>query len=81
MVAECGWGELVDIQIINVQHGKRAHSKVFIHYKTFPDKAVENHLSQGNEIKVYYNNTFFWKVRKSKYVHKEEPKKKFELVN
>ena len=79
-LSECAWGEIEKVDMRLVTHGKREHLKVFIHFKTFTDADVMNHLDNSNEIKVFYNKTFFWKVRKSKYVHKEEPKKKFELV-
>jgi hypothetical protein len=44
---------------------------------------VKAHLDGGKQMKVFYNGTYFWKVMKSNYVHKERaaaPAKKFELT-
>ena len=65
------WGVILDINMIHkkaTDGKKRAHYKVFIHFgdrnpvhaPVFEYLEVEN-----NELKVWYNDRFFWKVRRS----------------
>jgi len=41
---------------------------------------VDIDSTKSNILKVFYNGTYFWKVMKSNYVHKERAAKKFELT-
>ena len=69
-LGECGWGEIAKVDFIFSSH-KRNHYKVYIHFKSVPDD-VRVHLDSGKHVKVYYKGTYFWKVTKSRYVHKEK---------
>ena len=73
---ECGWGEIKKVDFVK-SHQKREHWKVYIHFTRLPEE-VKLHLDTGNHVKVYYKGTYYWKVFKSKYVHKEA-KLKYEL--
>lgn len=80
---QLGWGYISKVDMVSVEKGKRPHQKVFIHFSSWDDKYkdVLEHLSQeptrkqtssGHramypELKVYYNDTFYWKVRKSEW--------------
>ena len=68
-MGECGWGEIEKVDFIFSTH-KRNHYKVYIHFKSVPTDVMD-HLDSGKNVKVYYNGTYYWKVSKSKYVHKE----------
>jgi hypothetical protein len=78
-IGECGWGEIKKVDFVK-SHQKREHWKVYIHLKSLPEE-VKLHLDNGNHVKVYYKGTYFWKVFKSKYVHKEDTVRKYELSN
>jgi hypothetical protein len=69
-LGECGWGEIVKVDFIFSSH-KRAHYKVYVHFKSVPDD-VRAHLDTGKHVKVYYKDTYFWKVSKSRYVHNQK---------
>ena len=75
------FGTIGKVDLVHRDQGKRPHLKIFIHFTEInPD--YKEHLEKGNEIKVFYNGTYFWKVRKSNYIHNESrdtPKKKVEL--
>ena len=75
-LGECGWGEIKKVDFVK-SHQKREHWKVYIHFTRLPEE-VKLHLETGNHVKVYYKGTYYWKVFKSKYVHKEA-KLKYEL--
>ena len=78
---ECGFGTLVKVDFVEVAT-KRKHSKVYLHF-SIVDEDVKAHLDGGKQMKVFYNGTYFWKLMKSNYVHKEKaaaPAKKFELT-
>jgi len=75
-LGECGWGEIKKVDFVK-SHQKREHWKVYIHFTRLPEE-VKLHLENGNHVKVYYKGTYYWKVFKSKYVHKEA-KLKYEL--
>ena len=75
------FGTIGKVDLVHRDQGKRPHQKIFIHF-TEINADYKDHLENGNEIKVFYNGTYFWKVRKSNYVHQEKrdaPKKKVEL--
>ena len=75
---ECGFGQLGKVDFVESMT-KRKHSKVYMHF-TKVDEAVREHLESGKNVKVFYNGTYFWKVMKSNYVHKERvTSKKFEF--
>jgi hypothetical protein len=77
-LGECGWGEIVKVDFVFSSH-KRKHYKVYVHFKSVPED-VRTHLDGGKHVKVYYNGTYFWKVTKSRYEHKEKVEvKKYEL--
>jgi hypothetical protein len=78
-LGECGWGEIKKVDFVK-SHQKREHWKVYIHFTRLPEE-VKLHLDNGNHVKVYYKGTYFWKVFKSKYVHKEDKVRKYELSN
>ena len=77
---ECGFGTLVKVDFVEVAT-KRKHSKVYLHF-SIVDEDVKAHLDGGKQMKVFYNGTYFWKLMKSNYVHKDRsaPAKKFELT-
>ena len=82
---ECDWGTIVKVDFVGSSH-KRQHNKVFIHYSDINDE-VKAHLDDGNLIKVYYKDTYFWKVSKSRYEYKDNTRHtqtsgggRFELV-
>ena len=78
-----GWGEIskVDMKELEERDGKPRHYKVFIHFSSWSESEtavkVRSHLSnvvgEGEkqpELKVWYNDRNFWKVRASKWVFK-----------
>ena len=77
---ECGFGTLAKVDFVEVAT-KRKHSKVYLHFSSVDDD-VKAHLDGGKQMKVFYNGTYFWKLMKSNYVHKDRsaPAKKFELT-
>tara|TARA_B110000881_G_C18187798_1_gene323289 strand:- start:68 stop:412 length:345 start_codon:yes stop_codon:yes gene_type:complete len=77
---ECGFGTLAKVDFVEVAT-KRKHSKVYLHF-SIVDEDVKAHLDGGKQMKVFYNGTYFWKLMKSNYVHKDRsaPAKKFELT-
>ena len=78
---ESGFGNVAKVDMVYREQGKRPHQKVFIHI-TEINEEYKQHLEAGNEIKIHYNGTYFWKVRKSNYRHNDQrdtPKNKIEL--
>jgi hypothetical protein len=78
-----GWGEIskVDMKELSERDGKPRHYKVFIHFSSWSESEtavkVRSHLSnvvgEGEkqpELKVWYNDRNFWKVRASKWEFK-----------
>ena len=78
-----GWGEIskVDMKELSERDGKPRHYKVFIHFSSWSESEtavkVRSHLSnvvgEGEkqpELKVWYNDRNFWKVRASKWAFK-----------
>ena len=67
------WGRILDINMVHKKatggdKPKRAHYKVFIHFGARnPDHVpmFEFLGVDGNEVRVSYNDRFFWKVRRS----------------
>lgn len=64
------WGHILNIDMIfkKCQGNKRNHYKVFVHYgvRNPQHKPVFEHLdTTDSELKIWYNDRFFWKVRKS----------------
>ena len=75
------FGNIIKVDLVHREQGKRPHQKIYIHIKDINEQYRE-HLETGKEIKIYYNGTYFWKVRKSNYKHnsqRETPSKKIEL--
>ena len=69
------WAPLLKVDVVSRSgHGKRDHSKVFLHFGEWnqdeTSQRVAGHLDVGNDLKVYYNETHFWKVRKSNWTWK-----------
>jgi hypothetical protein len=69
------WGPLLKVDVVSRSgHGKRDHSKVFLHFGDWnqdeTSQRVAAHLSGGSDLKVYYNDTHFWKVRQSNWTWK-----------
>ena len=83
VMSELGWGEIVGVDFVHRkgEGGKRDHYKVFVHYGSvsgMEESGAKAMLEKGNDAKVWYSERYFWKVRKSRYVHQErEEKKKF----
>jgi hypothetical protein len=97
---DLNWGWISKVDMVSVEKGKRPHQKVFIHFSEWHESAADmlEHLSaepirevttKGHravypEAKVYYNDTFYWKVRKSAWKQKPmapaTPKRKVEIV-
>tara|TARA_B110001450_G_scaffold226295_1_gene224973 strand:+ start:172 stop:570 length:399 start_codon:yes stop_codon:yes gene_type:complete len=78
---ELDFGTINKVDIVHRTQGKRPHQKIFIHFSDFNEEYMA-HLESGKEIKVFYNGSYFWKVRKSNYSHSERnsaPKNKIEL--
>ena len=78
---EADFGKVQQVDMVPRDQGKRPHQKIFIHfteinpeYAAHLDKTDEN--GKQNEIKVHYNGTYFWKVRKSCW--KFNPKKQYD---
>jgi hypothetical protein len=73
---ELDWGFIIRIDMLwkRERDGKPAHYKVFIHLgdKNPKHQMVYDHLETGdNELKVHYNDKFYWKVRKSMWKRQE----------
>ena len=77
------WGEIakVDVKVVRSVGGKREHKKVFVHYSSWNDDevssgvrgALEKMVGEGEkqpELKVYHNETHYWKVRVSRFEFK-----------
>jgi hypothetical protein len=78
-----GWGTIskVDMKELSERDGKPRHYKVFIHFSSWSESEtavkVRSHLEkvvdEGEkqpELKVWYSERNFWKVRASKWVFK-----------
>ena len=64
------WGRILDINMIykRAEGKKRHHYKVFVHYgaRNPAHRPVFEYLEkENNEMKMWYNERFFWKVRRS----------------
>ena len=83
-----GWGTIsqVDMKEVGGRDGKPAHNKVFIHFNVWSAsetaEKVRGHLEkvvgEGEkqpELKVWYSERNFWKVRVSKWVFKARSEK------
>jgi len=97
---DLNWGWISKIDMVPVEKGKRVHQKIFIHFSSWNEEsnALLEHLSaepirevtssghraQYPEVKVYYNDDFYWKIRKSNWKSKpiapSTPKRKVEIV-
>ena len=77
------WGVIakVDVKVVRSVGGKREHKKVFVHYECWNDDevsvgvrgALEKSVCEGEkqpELKVFHNETHFWKVRISRFEFK-----------
>ena len=77
------WGviEKVDVKLVRSVGGKREHKKVFVHYSSWNEDdvscgvraALEKSVSEGEkqpELKVYHNETHYWKLRMSRFEFK-----------
>ncbi len=77
------WGVIVkvDVKVVRAVGGKREHKKVFVHYSSWNDDevscgvrgALEKSVGEGDkqpELKVYHNETHYWKVRVSRFEFK-----------
>ena len=77
------WGVIakVDVKVVRSVGGKREHKKVFVHYSSWNDDevsigvrgALEKSVGEGEkqpELKVFHNETHFWKVRVSRFEFK-----------
>jgi hypothetical protein len=77
------WGVIVklDVKVVRAVGGKREHKKVFVHYSSWNDDevscgvrgALEKMVGEGEkqpELKVYHNETHYWKVRVSRFEFK-----------
>jgi hypothetical protein len=62
------WGVISKIDVIP-KNTKRPHSTVYIHFSSWnvneAAKYAYDNITKGNDIKVYYNDSYFWKVRVS----------------
>ena len=97
---DLNWGWVSKIDIVSVDKGKRPHVKIFIHFSKWNEDSNDmlehlsadpirevtssGHRAQYPEVKVYYNEDFYWKVRKSDWKPKplaaSTPKRKVEIV-
>ena len=75
---EAGFGNIDKVDLVARTEGKREHLKIFVHISSI-NSEYKTHLDGGSEIKVFYNGNYFWKVRKSTYVHRVEGKSRVEL--
>ena len=90
-----GWGWVSSVQLVRVEHGKRAHQKCYIHFSSATEEGrdIMDHLSsepkemEGGrkvyaEVKVYYRagTDYYWKVRRSNWKRKEFDRPKVEVV-
>jgi len=88
-----GWGTIsqVDMKEVAGREGKPSHYKVFIHFSEWSSSEiavkVRDHLAkevcEGDkqpELKVWYSERNFWKVRASKWVFKARSEKVSEVV-
>ena len=77
------WGVIakVDVKVVRSVGGKREHKKVFVHYSGWNEDevsvgvraALEKSVGEGEkqpELKVFHNETHFWKVRVSRFEFK-----------
>ena len=79
------WGIISKIDVVP-KNTKRPHSTVYIHFSSWyvsgDARYAYDNLKKGNDIKVYYNDSYFWKVRVSNWrpapVQVFQPK--FEIV-
>ena len=79
-----GWGTISDVQIkLREGHGKRTHAKVFVHFSSWSEAlGVRTHLEnpagkdgKQPELKVWHNETHYWKVRASKWKFEDRSSK------
>ena len=75
---DAGFGNIDKVDLVERTEGKREHLKIFVHISSI-NSEYKTHLDGGSEIKVFYNGNYFWKVRKSTYVHRVEGKSRVEL--
>ena len=73
---ELEWGVVSKVSIVSrTGHGKRCHTKVFIHFSAWKDtQGVKKHLTSDGgkgELKIWHSETHFWKVRASTWKFKE----------
>ena len=62
-----GWGtpKRIDIKARQPRPGQKAHNIVFIHFPMdILDAQVNAQLESGQDVKVVYDQPWFWKVRK-----------------
>ena len=64
-----GWGTISKIDIV-AKNTKRPHNTVYIHFSSWNTNEQAQHayfnlMNAGNDLKVFYNDSYFWKVRRS----------------
>lgn len=64
-----GWGTISKIDLV-AKNTKRPHNTVYIHFSSWntnndAEHAYHNLINLGNDLKVFYNDSYFWKVRRS----------------
>ena len=63
-------GTIDRIDVIPIKNNLGTHKRVFIHFKRWfsDDRAtqIHNKLKEGNSIKVFYDDPWFWKISLNK---------------
>jgi hypothetical protein len=87
VMCELGWGEICGVDFVyraagmnNSGHKTREHYKVFVHFREtegMESSGAKEMLEKGTSAKVWYSDSYYWKVKKSNYVHEEKEKKNF----
>ena len=82
VMGELGWGDICGVDFVyrgdvknKSGHTTREHYKVFVHYsntKGMESSGAKEMLEKGTSAKVWYSDSYYWKVMKSNYVHEEK---------
>ena len=87
VMCDLGWGDICGVDFVyraagmnKSGHKTREHYKVFVHYREtegMESSGAKEMLDKGTSAKVWYSESYYWKVMKSNYVHEEKQKKGF----
>ena len=81
VMSELCWGEILGVDFVYREgNGKRGHYRCLCTTRVWKvlRRVVGRKCDKGNDAKVWWRE-YFWKVRKSNYVHRKVEKTKFEV--